>query len=379
MKRIPVLAFLLALAPFSWAEEIVKEAEVVPSAEATDVVSENAADLTPPATSETSTVTPVGAEAAAQSTVTPVVSDPAGTSPAVPASETEGTPAVVPAGTEASHKVVKGDTLWGLAGSYLKNPFLWPQIYDANRDKIENPRLIFPNQEFLIPTVEAAAALPPSPVVETPAEAPAVAQEPVSEPVVAEPMTEPVSAPVAESVAEPETSGDVPAEAVAEDMDAAGTPSKKMIEPTEDMIVEAPADEDDKTQDEREAKKKRTMAVPGAGFMGGTADSFLADENWEYDGYVLRDRDQRMMISQGDVVFLNIGAASGVKPKMLANVYRVGKKVKDPYLKKKAGRMIKRVGTVIVTGQITDEGCTAVVTNSLEPIRIGDIVKFVAH
>ena len=111
--------------------------------------------------------------------------------------------------------------------------------------------------------------------------------------------------------------------------------------------------------------------------MGGMADSFLADENWEYDGYVLRDRDQRLMISQGDVVFLNIGAASGVKPKMVANVYRVGKKVKDPYLKKKTGRMVKRVGAVIVTGQITDEGCTAVVTNSLEPIRIGDIVKFV--
>ncbi len=360
MKRIPVLALLLVFAPVIWAEEVVPTAEAVPLTEATDASAVTPAEpsATPEATpSETSTGTPVAGESTASSTVTPVSETPAQAAPAH----------VESAG---SHKVVKGDTLWDLAGSYLKDPFQWTKIYNANKDKIENPRLIYPNQEFTIPTIEAEATLASGSAeeapVETPAEAPKAEETPAAEAVTAPPPETP----------EPEVA-EAPAQA--EDMDAAGAPSKKMIEPVEDIVVEAPPDEDDKTQDEREAKKKRTMAVPGAGFMGGTADSFLADENWEYDGYVLRDRDQRMMISQGDVVFLNIGAASGVKPKMQANVYRVGKKVKDPYLKKKAGRMIKRVGSVIVTGQITDEGCTAVVTNSLEPIRIGDIVKFSAR
>lgn len=369
MKRIPVLAFLLALAPLTWAEEIVQEAEVVPPTEAVDVPPADvpeAASSVASDSSETSTVSPVAVEAAAQSTVTPVEAEPVGPTAVTSVS---GTPShsSVEAAAE-SHKVVKGDTLWDLAGSYLKDPFQWPRIYDANRDKIENPRLIFPNQEFVIPSMEAAASLAPAPVAEAPSEAPEVVQTPAPAP---------VAVPEAEPVAEPEVVSEAPAQA--EDMDAEGAGTKKMIEPVEEFVVEAPDSVDDKTQDEREAKKKKSMAVPGAGFMGGQADSFLADENWEYDGYVLRDRDQRMMISQGDVVFLNIGAASGVKPKMFANVYRVGKKVKDPYLKKKTGRMIKRVGTVIVTGQITDEGCTAVVTNSLEPIRIGDIVKFVAR
>lgn len=362
MKRIPVLALLLVFAPVIWAEEVVPAAEAVPPTEETDASAVTPAEpsATPEATpSETSTVTPVAVEPTESSTVTPVGE------PAAPA-------APVHAESAGSHKVVKGDTLWDLAGSYLKDPFQWPKIYNANKDKIENPRLIYPNQEFTIPTIEAEAKLAAGPAeeapVETPAEAPKAAETPAAEAVTAAPAETPEVEP---EVAE--------APAQAEDMDAAGASSKKMIEPVEDIVVEAPPDEDEKTQDEREAKKKRTMAVPGAGFMGGTADSFLADENWEYDGYVLRDRDQRMMISQGDVVFLNIGAASGVKPKMQANVYRVGKKVKDPYLKKKAGRMIKRVGSVIVTGQITDEGCTAVVTNSLEPIRIGDIVKFTAR
>jgi hypothetical protein len=275
----------------------------------------------------------------------------------------------------SSHKVVRGDTLWGLAGTYLRDPFLWSKIYEANRNLIQDPHWIYPNQEFVIPSVEAAASMAsaePTTVPEDPA--PVAASEPVpaAEPAPAAPVVEaeavPVEAPAAEA----------PASIAAEDMDVESAPEKKMVGVAEDLVVEAPL-EDDLTKDANEAKKKRTMAVPGAGFMGGTADSFIADENWEYDGYVLRDRDQRMMISQGDVVYLNIGAASGVKPKMVANIYRVGKKVRDPYLKKKSGRMVKRVGSVMVTGAVTEEGCTAVVTNSLEPIRIGDIVKFAAR
>lgn len=53
----------------------------------------------------------------------------------------------------ASHKVVRGDTLWGISGSapIYANPFMWPLIYKANRDKIQDPDLIFPNQVFAIP------------------------------------------------------------------------------------------------------------------------------------------------------------------------------------------------------------------------------------
>ncbi len=377
MKRIPVLAFLLALAPLTWAEEIVQEAEVVPPTEATDVSAVNVTEPEAPAADgspDASTVTPVAAETATQSTVTPVAIESAGPASATSVTESVVTPAANPVGAAGeSHTVVKGDTLWDLAGSYLKDPFQWTKIYDANRDKIQNPRLIFPSQEFVIPSREAADRLVSVPEEEVPAESPAAVESPAPESEAPVAVAEPVAAPVDEIETVTEAS------AQAEDMDAEGAPAKKMIEPVDEIVAEAPEPVDDKVQDEREARKKKSMAVPGAGFMGGASDSFLADENWEYDGYVLRDRDQRMMISQGDVVFLNIGAASGVKPKMSAHVYRVGKKVKDPYLKKKSGRMVKRVGTVIVTGQITDEGCTAVVTNSLEPIRIGDIVKFVAR
>uniref|UniRef100_A0A7C6EIF3 LysM peptidoglycan-binding domain-containing protein n=1 Tax=candidate division WOR-3 bacterium TaxID=2052148 RepID=A0A7C6EIF3_UNCW3 len=36
----------------------------------------------------------------------------------------------------------------------------WPMIYEANKDKIKNPNLIYPNWVLLIPTLDSYTVLP---------------------------------------------------------------------------------------------------------------------------------------------------------------------------------------------------------------------------
>jgi hypothetical protein len=56
---------------------------------------------------------------------------------------------------EKNYTVVRGDCLWNIAkkSDIYANAFAWPKIYQANRDQIKNPDLIYPKQIFKIPNL----------------------------------------------------------------------------------------------------------------------------------------------------------------------------------------------------------------------------------
>ncbi|MBL7067571.1 MAG: DUF1508 domain-containing protein [Candidatus Marinimicrobia bacterium] len=61
-----------------------------------------------------------------------------------------------PLAMDIYHKVVKGDRLWSLADEYYSDSYLWPNIYNANTEKIRNPDILRLGIELLIPALEGS-------------------------------------------------------------------------------------------------------------------------------------------------------------------------------------------------------------------------------
>ena len=62
-----------------------------------------------------------------------------------------GSSSTAPAPEGQSYTVVKGDSLSKIAKRYYGDAQQWRKIYEANKDQIKNPDLIYPGQTFRIP------------------------------------------------------------------------------------------------------------------------------------------------------------------------------------------------------------------------------------
>ena len=75
----------------------------------------------------------------------------AGGSSTAPRAETPASPSPNVADREKTYTVVAGDTLSKIAKREYGDASKWQRIYEANKDTIKNPDLIYPGQTFKIP------------------------------------------------------------------------------------------------------------------------------------------------------------------------------------------------------------------------------------
>lgn len=62
-------------------------------------------------------------------------------------------------GAPETYTVKRGDTLWGISGLYLKQPWRWPELWGMNLADIRNPHLIYPGQVLRLQRKDGRARL----------------------------------------------------------------------------------------------------------------------------------------------------------------------------------------------------------------------------
>lgn len=69
------------------------------------------------------------------------------------------------------YTVKRGDTLWGISGTFLLRPWRWPELWGMNMEEVKNPHRIYPGQQLYLEKIDGRARLrmgQPGPAGEAP-------------------------------------------------------------------------------------------------------------------------------------------------------------------------------------------------------------------
>lgn len=221
------------------------------------------------------------------------------------------------------HIVRKGDTLWDITHSYLKDSFLWPKVWKTNRFII-NADLIYPGNVILLPSEEELAAALGEPVP-------------------------PMAPRKTELEPEPDTGETAPK--AAESQETPGSQERVLQAGISELVVPR-------------AKPSDLSIVASSGYI-------LTDV--KPAGIVVGARDDRELIGQDETMYFLPQGKNRPRVGERYTLYRLLRKVYHPETGKYLGDLIRILGMSEVTGSVPgEETITTRILVSYDHILKGD-------
>jgi len=231
--------------------------------------------------------------------------------------------------TEDVYTIKQGDTLWDISSKLLKDPFLWPKLWQRNL-YITNPHWIYPGQSIRLSPLEDLKKEEPKKVV-------------------------------VEEKAKEEKPKEVAVETEVKKVEP--PPIEKKVE----VVVEAkPAEAKPPEAKPAEAKPTFFQDVRSAGF--------LSDIGFRGIGIILDSKEGKNLIALNDIVYL---AFKTSKPIMIGDkytVFRASDVVRHPVTDQKLGIKYSIIGNVQVIDQ-QGNFFTARVIEAFDAMVKGDMLR----
>jgi hypothetical protein len=188
---------------------------------------------------------------------------------------------------EGVYTIKKGDTLWDISSKFLKDPYLWPKLWQRN-PYITNPHWIYPGNPVRLSALETVRKEEPQKVVE-----------------------------------------EKPKEVV------------KKVEPP--PVEKKPEVVAEVKPIKVEEKPFNFPEIRDAGFM--------SDIEYRGIGIVLEDRDGKNIMSEGDIIYLAFKTSESILIGNKYTIFRVSGEIKHPVTDKKMGRKYNIIGNIQIIDQ----------------------------
>jgi len=237
---------------------------------------------------------------------------------------------------EELYTIKKGDTLWEISSQFLKDPFLWPKLWQRN-PYITNPHWIYPGGPIRLSPIQEVKREEPKMVV---------AEGKLGEEKLAEEKSK-------ETAKEPEVKKEEPAPV---EKKVEGQPEEK--KPTETKPVET------------KAVEEKPVVFPEAATAG-----FFSDIDYRGIGIVIESKEGKSVMVEGDILYLAFKVREPVSIGDKYTVFRASELISHPVTGKHIARKYNIEGNIQIISRYGNFYTAKVIKVFFDGIFKGDLIQ----